>query len=88
MADYRIELTVPADRDLGALPGNVLRRVDARILALAERPRPLGCRRLQGRKDFWRVRVGDYRILYAIDDQEHIVTVARVRHRREVYRGL
>ena len=54
-------------------------------MALAENPRPHGCKKLQGRKDQWRIRVGDYRVVYTIDDAKLLVEVTRVRHRDEVY---
>lgn len=60
-------------------------RIGAAIDALAAHPRPHGALRLAGRDDF-RVRVGDYRIVYAVDDAERVVLVARIAHRREVYR--
>jgi len=53
---------------------------------LEQNPRPHGCTKLEGSEDEYRVRVGDYRILYVIDDKAKLVTVARVRHRREAYR--
>ena len=85
---YRVLLTASAERDLEALPKEFLRRVDAQILALADHPRPQGVRKLQGAKNRFRFRVGDYRIIYEIEDKDRVVVVARVRHRREVYRGL
>ena len=60
-------------------------RLQAVIDALATEPRPTGTVKLAGRDDF-RIRVGDYRIVYAVDDVERLVIVARIAHRREVYR--
>jgi mRNA interferase RelE/StbE len=84
---YRLGHTDAALRELQALPREIFKRVDARILALAENPRPPGVQQLHGRP-LWRLRVGDYRIIYTIDDAQQLVTVARVRHRRDAYRGL
>jgi mRNA interferase RelE/StbE len=84
---YRLQDTPAARRDLHALPRAVLLRIEASIQALAENPRPSGVERLRG-SQLWRLRVGAYRILYTIDDTEQVVTVARIRHRRDVYRGL
>ncbi len=84
---YRVELTPAAQRDLRSLDRPVLRRIDARIRSLAEEPRPHGVEKLAGDSEVYRVRVGDYRILYQIDDAVLVVLVVRVRHRREVYRG-
>ena len=61
-------------------------RVIAAIKILATNPRPPGCRKLAGSKLDWRIRVGDYRVVYEIADQIRVVRVHRVRHRREVYR--
>jgi len=67
------------------LPALIHRRISRRILLLEDNPRPTGARKL-GDRDEYRLRVGDYRILYSIDDKGHIVTVFAVGHRREVYR--
>jgi len=86
---YSLETTSAADKDLAALPRDVLLRVDAALLALADQPRPHGVVKLKGTKaDRWRVRVGDYRVLFAIDDRRKTVEVARVLHRREAYRDV
>jgi mRNA interferase RelE/StbE len=57
----------------------------AAIDALADDPRPSGCAKLAGRDDY-RIRVGDYRVVYAVDDDKRVVLIARIAHRREVYR--
>lgn len=87
---YAIEVTPSARRDLCALDPQVARRVDARIRKLAEQPRPPKVEKLKGLDggDLYRVRVGDYRILYAIEDRRLVIAVVRVRHRGEVYRKL
>lgn len=84
---YRIELTSSARRDLKKLPWDILRRVDAHILALAQNPYPPGAQKLEGGEDFFRVRVGDYRIVYTVEHSRLIILVIRIRHRREVYRA-
>jgi mRNA interferase RelE/StbE len=83
---YRVLLERGAERDLSRLSSEVHDRVIVAIQALALDPRPPGCRKLTGSKDDWRIRVGDYRVVYEIADQIRIVRVNRVRHRREVYR--
>jgi mRNA interferase RelE/StbE len=60
-------------------------RLRAAIDALAVEPRPRGAEKLAGRDDY-RIRVGDYRVVYAVDDRDRLVLVARIAHRREVYR--
>lgn len=85
-ARYRIELKASAAREIRAIgkPAD-RRRVVARIGALADDPRPAGCTKLSGREAY-RVRQGDYRILYTIADDVLVVEVVRVAHRSEAYR--
>ncbi|MGH9201466.1 MAG: type II toxin-antitoxin system RelE family toxin [Vicinamibacterales bacterium] len=84
---YTVVLTPAAQRDLSALDRRTLQRVDAKIRALATNPRPSGAEKLKGGAgDVYRVRLGDYRILYPIEDDRLLVVVVRIRHRREVYR--
>ncbi len=85
---YEILLTRAAERSLAALPRATLRRVDTRIRGLAEAPRPPGVKKLQGLEDLYRIREGDYRILYRIEDERLIVLIVDVGHRRDIYRGL
>ena len=83
---YRVLLERSAEKDLTRLSSEMHDRVIATIQALATNPRPPGCRKLAGSKNDWRIRVGDYRLIYEIADAIRIVRVNRVRHRREVYR--
>lgn len=84
---YVLLLERQAEKDLMDLPLPILRRVDARLLALSEEPRPRGALKLKGKEgEGWRVRVGDYRILYTIDTSQKIVKVYHIGHRRDVYR--
>ena len=83
---YRIELRPAARRSLAALPREAQARIASAIDSLATEPRPPGVTKLRGPEGFYRVRVGDYRIVYAIDDDALFVLVVRVGHRREVYR--
>jgi mRNA interferase RelE/StbE len=83
---YRVLLERSAERDLGRLSSKVHDRVIAALQELAANPRPPGCRKLLGSKNDWRIRVGDYRVIYEFADSVREVRVNRVRHRREVYR--
>jgi mRNA interferase RelE/StbE len=83
---YRVLLERGAEKDLNRLDLETHNRVVAAIQALAANARPPGCRKLVGGKNDWRIRVGDYRVLYEIADEIRVVRVNRVRHRREVYR--
>ena len=82
---YRIEIKRSAVKEIRRLPDTVLRRVTGAIGSLAEDPRPEGCKKLSGSEKY-RIRVGDYRIVYTIDDTVVTVYIIRVRHRRDVYR--
>ena len=84
---YTIEVRPGARRDLKALPREMLPRISRKIDSLANNPRPRGVEELSGSEDSYRVRVGDYRILYEIRDDVILVIIVRVRHRREVYRN-
>ena len=86
MTVYRVLLERGAEKDLARLSCEIHDRVIAAIQALANNPRPPGCRKLAGSKNDWRIRVGDYRVVYEIADEIRVVRVNRVRHRREVYR--
>jgi mRNA interferase RelE/StbE len=81
---YRIELRPAAVRALGKLDPPVARRLQAAIALLAEDPRPPASRPLRGRPA-WRVRVGDYRVIYTIEDDVLLIVVVTLGHRRDVY---
>ncbi len=85
MVKYSLQIKQSAQKELDALDDVVFTRIDRRILALEDNPRPAGCKMLKGYKDQWRVRVGDWRVVYIIDDTAKLVTITRVAHRREVY---
>jgi mRNA interferase RelE/StbE len=76
-----------AEREYGRLSGEILRRVSDAIDSLATEPRPHGATKLAGRSDY-RIRVGDWRVVYEIDDPRQRIVVVRVAHRSDVYRRL
>ena len=86
MPAYQVIFARSARQELEELPRRVAERILARIETLAENPRPRGCRKLQGSSQLWRVRVGEYRVIYAIDDNKHTVDIVVIRHRSEAYR--
>ncbi|MBX3026968.1 type II toxin-antitoxin system RelE/ParE family toxin [bacterium] len=88
MAAYRVEIRAIARKAIEALPRPAQRRVVAAIETLAETPRPAGCKKLRtpAGVDLYRLRVGEYRVVYSVEDQMLVVLVVRVAHRREVYR--
>jgi len=87
VANYRVLIKPSAAREIEAVDQKRDRqRIVARILALAGEPRPIGCEKLAGESDRYRVRVGRYRIVYSIADDELLVLVVRVAQRKDVYR--
>jgi mRNA interferase RelE/StbE len=88
MADYSISFARSARKELEHLSGDVAERILAKIETLAGNPRPVGVIKLHGQKNLWRMRVGDYRVVYSIDDFSKAVDVSVIRHRRDVYRDL
>jgi mRNA interferase RelE/StbE len=83
---YQVVVERSAEKDLKRLSTGIRARVAIALRALAENPRPSGSRKLAGTKHDWRIRVGDYRIIYEIADVIRVVRVQRIRHRREAYR--
>jgi mRNA interferase RelE/StbE len=83
--EYEVVVLPAAARQFRRLQGAVRDRVRAVIDGLQADPRPVGCAKLAGRGDY-RVRVGEYRVVYAVDDDQRLVIVGRIAHRRDVYR--
>ena len=87
MARYKILVKPSASKEIDAVGQKKDRqRIVLRIQSLGESPRPLGCEKLAGHLDRYRVREGNYRILYSIDDEKLLVDVVKVGHRKDVYR--
>jgi mRNA interferase RelE/StbE len=84
--DYKLTIASKAWKDLEALPSALAQRVDAAILALALEPRPHGVKKLKGERTVWRVRVGDYRIVFSIDDNLRVVDIIGIPHRSKAYK--
>jgi len=83
---YRVRFASRAERSFRKLSPEVQRRLDPAIMALATNLRPPGCVKLSGAESLWRIRVGDYRVVYQIQDEVLLVLVVNVGHRRDVYR--
>ena len=88
MPGYQIDIRPRAARSLRQLDATARKTVAQVIDSLGADPRPVGATSLVGHRPYVRVRSGDYRIIYAVDDETHIVTVAAIGHRREIYRNL
>jgi mRNA interferase RelE/StbE len=85
---YTIEITRRASRDLAALPVPDRRRIARKIEDLADNPRPRGSQKLRGSEDIYRIRSGDYRLIYQVSDQVLLVLVLMIRHRGRIYEDL
>lgn len=86
MLPYAVSFRRSAEKDMRKLDAKTQTRVFKAIEPLAVEPRPDGCRKLQGSDNAYRIRVGDYRVVYTVDDEIRIVAIERVGHRRDVYR--
>ena len=86
MAVYSLFFKDSVRKDLASIPKNDLQRIIEQIGSLAENPRPIGCEKLSGQEKY-RLRQGNYRIIYSIQDTQLTVWVVKVGHRREVYRS-
>lgn len=88
MAFYNICFKNSVEKDFKKLPHSVLHRVTKRVELLATDPFPRGVSKLSGSEHLYRIRVGDYRIIYSINDRKKLIIVHYVRHRRDAYRDL
>jgi mRNA interferase RelE/StbE len=84
VASYAVQLKPSARKELESLPSSVLTRVFRKIELLADDLRPAGCKKLKGYKDQWRIRMGDWRVVYIVDDPAKLVSITRIAHRREI----
>ena len=83
---YRVDIGPRARRDMRKLPPAIQDQLHPVIPGLSSNPRPAGCKKLAGEKSLWRVRSGNYRIVYEIQDERSVVLLLKVGHRREIYR--
>lgn len=83
---YRLEFTASALRELRSLDAQTQRRVSVRLTSLCDDPLPSGVKKLQGLPGHFRIRIGDYRVIYRVDGQRVVIVIVRIGHRRDVYR--
>jgi len=86
MAEYSITFARSARKELENLPSHLAERIFAKIVALGTTPRPSGCAKLRGEQKLWRIRIGEYRVIYSIDDRAKLIDISVIRHRKDVYR--
>jgi mRNA interferase RelE/StbE len=82
---HEVRIGRSATKELESLPEKVVARVASRIDGLTNSPRPRGAKKLRGADNLWRIRVGEYRIVYAIDDVANVVEIRVIRHRKDAY---
>jgi len=85
MKKYSVVLTRSAEKSLARLPNSITKSIIALLEALQNNPRPAGCKKLKGYKNLWRIRIGDYRIIYAIEEVILLVDVREIGHRKDIY---
>jgi mRNA interferase RelE/StbE len=86
MAQYKIEISASAERQLKKIRREDTVRILRSISLLANDPRPIGCRKMSGYDDVYRIRVGNYRVIYEIDGKQITIVILKIGHRKEVYR--
>ncbi|CAN5272473.1 type II toxin-antitoxin system RelE/ParE family toxin [soil metagenome] len=82
---YKVIVSKTASKELADMPAQVINRIIPAIKNLGENPRPSGEKKLKGEQDTWRIRIGDYRVIYTINDTIRIVDVRKVGHRKDIY---
>lgn len=87
MAVYKIEWKTSAERDIGKIDRRMIIRIISAVDTLNTEPFPEGCRKLEGASSSYRIRLGDYRVIYQVDKKRKTVTVVHVRHRKDAYRN-
>jgi mRNA interferase RelE/StbE len=85
MKRYNVVFSKRAEKDIEKLPATVVEKIIPVIISLEENPRPAGCKKLKGYADLWRIRIGNYRILYAIEDKILLVDIREVGDRKDIY---
>lgn len=89
MSSYRIEFDRRVKKDFRSITPQDAKQIKDSIAELAENPRPFDCKKLKGKNnDYFRIRVGNYRVIYTIEDQVLLIVIIRVGHRKEIYKNL
>ena len=83
---YEIVFSKSAKKELFKLPNSVIEKIDKAILSLAENPKPMGCIKLESFKDLYRIRIGNYRVIYRIENDVLIVEIVKIADRKEIYK--
>jgi mRNA interferase RelE/StbE len=83
---YEILIEKRAEKGLDRIPSGVVARIVAKIRELKENPRPAGCRKIEGEEKAYRIRIGDYRVVYEVDDEKKQIVILAAGHRKDIYR--
>lgn len=86
MPDYEITFTRSASKEIQSLSSSLVNRIFPKIEALATEPRPKGCTKLSGYENLWRIRIGDYRVIYSVDDKTELIDIIAIKHRKDAYK--
>ena len=86
MEKYEIIFARSARKELESLDHKIIEKIFPKIEGLSGNPRPQNCRKLQGSRNLWRMRVGDYRVIYSINDKTYLIDIIAIRHRRDAYK--
>ena len=86
MKKYNIIFSKRAEKDILKLPAVIVEKIIPVIILLEEEPRPIGCKKLKGYTNYWRVRIGDYRVIYTIEETILVIDVREVGHRKDIYK--
>ncbi|HLG40988.1 MAG TPA: type II toxin-antitoxin system RelE/ParE family toxin [Chitinophagaceae bacterium] len=85
MAAYQVLVSKASRKQLNKLPVFIHNKIIEDIASLSENPRPAGCKKLKGQKNAWRIRIGDYRVIYEIEDEQLRILVIAIGHRKDIY---
>jgi mRNA interferase RelE/StbE len=83
---YQVVVSKSAEKELASLPKSIIEKIIAVLILLEENPRPVGCKKLKGYTNLWRLRIGDYRIIYSIEDVIKLIDVREIGHRKDIYK--
>jgi mRNA interferase RelE/StbE len=83
---YKIIFKKSAEKSLAVIPGKIAEKIVLKVYALKDEPRPDGVKKLSGSENLYRIRIGDYRVIYSIYDNILLIEVIRIGHRRDIYR--
>ena len=83
---YEVVVSKSAEKKLASLPKNIIEKIVPVLILLEENPRPIGCKKLKGYTNLWRLRIGNYRVIYSIEDVIKLVDIREIGHRKDIYK--